>query len=238
MEIRSIEKSNRNSNSLGEVDIDKFFESNEVWKPLTDGLGFNDKIEEAQEIINPVHNAHLNTLNKEIPDTKFNRGDLAPFYTSSPETEVNLDQPSFVEKETVTFVDAEPAARFFAWTIDLSFITALVAVTFVIVHLASGSMFDSNFTNVLSYYMFDLIIPSFCMFYLFYFTILDRTAQSTVGKNIFGLSIQSDSKLTIFTTLRRTAISLSSFILGFIPLMFGYHDKITGTKVVKSNGRY
>jgi hypothetical protein len=242
MEKRTNVQKTPNTNTLVEMDLDieKFFDSNEVWKPLTEGLGFNEnRTQEIKPAVNPHHNSKkqiARTFKNEIPDSKFDRGDLAPFYTSTEQTEVLLDQkvPTFSE----SIIEAEPVSRILAWVIDITFILALVSATFIIVHLASGSMLDLNFVSVFKYYLFELIIPSFCMFYLFYFTILDRTVQSTVGKNILGLTVKSESKASIFITLRRSILSLCSIGLLFIPTLFGVQDKFTGTKVVKTHGQY
>lgn len=240
MENRSLTKSTQNKNTLAEIDIDKFFESDEIWKPLTDGLGFKEGMEEkVEEIVNPVHNAPTKSFKTDIPkETKFDRGDLAPFYTSTETTEVHLDDEVKAPNLQETIIEADPAAKIFAWAIDISFISALVMTTFAIVHFTSGSAMTASLIDAVKYYLFELIVPAFCMFYLFYFTILDRSAQSTIGKNLMGLTVKAKKKLSVLVTFRRSLISLCSIPLGFLPVILGYHDKFTDTKVVKTHGKY
>ena len=221
------------------------------FKPITNGLGFHHSLKEKKNIeMDLKHKSSMlkddledrasRLKNKSITSNQVsqhvNMGDLSPFYNNEPlskpvEETVALSE-SYVE-DIEEFHSASVVSRFFAWSIDLILITALLLLAITGVLLTSEMPLEIINVFMLST---DLIMSFFvisALFYIFYFSFFDKTFYSTPGKRMMGIRVKSLSKnknTTLFQSFMRTSLSLCT--LGVMNIFF-LQDKITNTEVVK-----
>jgi uncharacterized RDD family membrane protein YckC len=231
---------------------------------LTQGLGFHQdeknnvinvdatKISKPAPKNNTLYNQNV-SLKKELD--QFNRGDLSPLYnskgTNSLETHPLFSHTKFETLKTTlpeTIIEnnfhnqvepkvlAKPKDQILAWFIDLFVITSMLLVAICITFITLG-IYDFETVSKL----FTLseaatyIAPFFVFFYLFYFTILDREGNSTLGKKILRIRIVSkfDEHLGLTQSFLRAAITLLSSLALGLPLVMDFQGKLTDSMVIK-----
>jgi hypothetical protein len=217
------------------------------FKPITEGLGFHHSLKEKKEVRANLKNRSVSLkddIEKRATSLKnsyepsnsssVNMGDLSPFYaktenTTAVETKIELA----LEENIVESVgEASLVSRMVAWAIDLIMLTAIMLVT--ITGILISSEMPLEIINI--FMLSDDLVMSFIglstMFYIFYFTFLDKTNYSTPGKRMMNLQVCSKTeRITIFQTFSRALLSVLS--LGLFNL-FKLQDKLTNTKVVVS----
>ena len=232
---------------------------------LTQGLGFHQ--DDKNKVINvespKTHKPSLksNTLYNQNVSLKkeldqFDRGDLSPLYNTAG-TNMTDTHPLFSHtkfdtlktnlKETVVenkIKDEEPRIiakiqdQLLAWFIDLIVITTMLTLA-IFVTFATLGIYDFDTVSKL----FTLseaatyIAPFFVFFYLFYFTILDREGNSTLGKKILRIRIVSkfDEHLGLTQSFLRAAITLLSSLALGLPLIMDFQGKLTDSMVIKED---
>jgi uncharacterized RDD family membrane protein YckC len=80
-----------------------------------------------------------------------------------------------------------------------------------------------------------LVLVLFTGFYMMYFSIFEKTFQSTLGKNLLGITVVDlDNKNQSFIMLIfRTFISLMNFVSLGLFSYFDLQNKVSNSKVVK-----
>jgi len=136
--------------------------------------------------------------------------------------------------------------RFMAFAVD-HFVLFLLFVIFVVcgllaIELAPGRNMEYSYGNLLKL-VFPTLVPLGLTLSLTYFSFFHGAWGQTIGKMIFGLRvIRTDGQpLTFVRALARTlsyALSAIPFFLGFLwvgftPSKRSWHDRITGTMVVR-----
>lgn len=207
------------SHLFNDFELDNF-----KFTPLTKGLGFHK-----ENSYRPTNrrSANLGTFKEndfkqnKIPqfDNSIESG-LEKFYssTNSSKNEIKESVKTIFQQERVNIF-----SQLSAWLIDLSIIAtlafALVTMTKLMFLIDSLGLLDSA--------------GLFIIVHLTYFTFLDLVG--TPGKSIFDLSIKAawKERLSISDTFSRSLILLISFIALGLPIFFGFHDKLSDTKIIK-----
>lgn len=221
------------------------------FKPITDGLGFHHSLKEKKQVKTDLNQQSESLKNefelrakelvREIPQekkvaTNIHRGDLTPFYEQEQEVQAPLETLKLdeVEEEEITLFATMPI-RFGAWLIDVILLVVSMVITF-----ASIIYFADLPLETLSVFMVtDEIFSSLAFiglsFYVFYFSVLDKTGYGTVGKNILGINIvdAAGKQMSLYISLFRTLLSLSSVLLLGLPVILDMHSKLTDTKVIQ-----
>jgi uncharacterized RDD family membrane protein YckC len=153
-------------------------------------------------------------------------GQVIPKITSTQHENVNLKSDSFGEQET-EYEDASTGTRFGGYLIDVACIYALCFVLGIVIAL----MGKADLITDINSRLFALFIM------LLYYCIFESAAGRTLGKFVTGTKVINEKgELPGFANiLGRT---LCRFI-PFEPFSFfgggpgGWHDTISGTRVVK-----
>jgi len=231
-----------------EQEIDDLIENFDM-KPITDGLGFHHSLQDKRNITVSLKGKkkslaadfenRMNQLKTETPKTTtINMGELAPFYNSQegdqPVRELNLNQDTNTAENVMIAnnYEATLGLRFGAWLLDMAVLTTLMFLLFTsIIFLAELPLeFFSIFMVSDDILISFLVITS--LFYTFYFSFLDCTAYSTVGKRILGLKVKSTKgRMNLVSSFFRSCITLISIPLLCLPIMLKLHDRLTDTIV-------
>lgn len=122
-----------------DFEIDNLLENTDIFKPLTNGLGFHHSIKEEKEVKYDLQTKSIQlkteleqrarklSLNAaKIESPSINMGDLSPFYqnTKPQKMELNLE-PSQFENQTE---ESDLVIRFLAWGIDLTLVATLITI--------------------------------------------------------------------------------------------------------------
>ena len=180
------------------------------FKPLTKGLGFHHSLTEKSEVRKELNSRteeihtdideRAKMLLKSFEEKKevTHMGELSPFYENVNESIEDIPKLSDkVEKETIRFFDAPMFLRLAAYSIDLIVISIMFAMTLISIFVLADLPFDTLSSFMIS----NDILPSFTfiffLFYAFYFSVLDKTEYSTVGKNLMNIKVISKYSLRI-----------------------------------------
>jgi uncharacterized RDD family membrane protein YckC len=199
-----------------------------------------------------IEKAKLNasSINERKIATDPSMGELSPFYDNKSNFKKNdlnkfekiskrlEDKPSLEIHEKITKnVDLKKAGviyKMLAYVIDCSCVLLLVLSSISLIALSAQIPLD-ELTIFVSREFIIAFAPIFLLFYIFYFTLLERTSFSTLGKRIFSLKVVKVNKknLSLITTFSRCFISLTSVLTLGLPVFLGWQDKLTDTMVVK-----
>jgi uncharacterized RDD family membrane protein YckC len=226
-----------------DFEIDNLLENSDLFKPITDGLGFHHSIKEEKEIKqdlatkkvqlkNNLENRAkaLNMRSTQVEAKTLNMGELAPFYNeTSVDTAVKLN----LNKKENLIVETSVEKRFLAWAIDLCVISSLLTICVIGIVFIADVPLSFLRVNLLET---DILVISgllSTMFYMFYFTFLEKTDFSTLGKRVLNLKVvrgngEPISMLQSFTRSLLTLISLLT--LGFGSVL-KIQDKLTDSIV-------
>lgn len=222
-------------------DIDKLLENFEV-KPLTEGLGFHHSVSDKKKIRKSLAD-RANELDRDLKnhikqikhakssEPVLDHGDLTPFYTQeeqTPELEINL------ESEVALPQDEKGLIRLAAWLFDtvlilsFAFLTLFIAYSLVGTYLRPFDQYIFSATGIVDFAVLG------GLFYLFYFSLLDATAHSTYGKNLFNLELTTDGKPISFKkSFARTLFSLFGLGLLGLPTILRTQDLFFNTKIIR-----
>lgn len=231
---------------MNDIDIDKIFGENLNVKPITEGLGFHHEKVESSEIglknkqktlKENIENRSKVILQKE---NQINRkhgekammGDLSAFYE---EEKIAKVKPSITNSEiTLDIQHVSLADRFFAFFLDM-FIVSFMFIMIVVLSLVLSPLPQNILIR--GFLDYNFILDGFILYsllFIFYFSFMDKTAYSTIGKNLLGVKLMGlNNRLSLGNTLIR-AIStyLGLFTLGLTSIL-GINDMISKTQLVK-----
>jgi uncharacterized RDD family membrane protein YckC len=223
-------KNQKNNQIIEDLDFD--------FKPITSGLGFHhQKATEIKPVmterivaVSPLSQPH-SPLKK---DMNVYQNDLSLFYGQNNSQVAELNIPELKIPEQKYFRLATKPQRVFAYLTDLFFIGSILGIVLtVMARTISMDLLDvwSQYPNEIT----PLVLTLFCGFYLIYFSIFEKTNQSTLGKNLFGLRVvtKNDSLLSLASLLLRSIISLLNFVSLGLFSYFDLQSKITDSKVIR-----
>ena len=218
--------------AIDEIDFD--------FKPITSGLGFHStKTTE----IKPTFSDSSSTGSMPMPskpaaqpmtarkeNNQIYQNELSSFYGREAAPQVPVE-PLRVEKIIRT---ATKSQRVLAYVLDL----ALVVSTLGLVLTIMARLIDKDLLEVWSAYpneISPLVVILFTGFYLIYFSIYDKTPQSTLGKNLLNIRVVDlDNRSPSFTMLVfRSFVTLMNFVSLGLFSYFDLQNKIANTKVIK-----
>ena len=229
-------------------EIDDLLESFD-FKPVTEGLGFYHSLKEKKQVVTSLNQTsdslkadiekRVNILKNEEgtkPSSGINRGELAPFYSENEQMEISTPNIELSIEQGVP--DIRPAImgmRTLAWLIDIVILATSLLVTFAsIIFFAELPLEVINLVMISDQIFVSLAFISL-MYYVFYFTFLDKTTYSTLGKNILGLKLISQKlskNVSLTQSFFRVFLTLLTVPLLGLPLLLRAHDKVTETEVV------
>jgi uncharacterized RDD family membrane protein YckC len=218
-----------------DFDIENLFGRIPNAKPLTKGLGFNQKLtmKEKSELLR-VDLMQNNDQKTDFVKDQISMGDLSPFYSGELNTAEEVTYQT-IEKLShgVNLTKANWNTRIGAYFIDLSVISLLFIAIIGVGYLLSGLTLNEIISNKNE--VIFLTLPISIMIYLFYFSFLDKTSNSTVGKNIFHIrtvGLKGEQDPSFLNTFFRAFISLLSVLTFGLTILLDFHGKISETKVV------
>jgi uncharacterized RDD family membrane protein YckC len=230
-----------------DFDIDDILNQDDLFKPITDGLGFHHSVKDKKDIAISLKqkssdlkrdlNIRTRQLAKEskITSETIDMGELAPFYKKETNKTIQTIELNF-EREDVSKEEVETVnifKRLSAYTIDLSLLFTSLSVAFVASLYSTGMSFNtakSLLRDPLSFILFSVITS---LFYVLYFTFFDKGSFSSIGKRMLNIKLVSlEGELTFSQTFHRSCLSLLSlFSVGLFNLL-KLEDKLTNTTVV------
>lgn len=229
-----------------DFDIDKLFDDQNAFKPLTKGLGFhhslkseeevNTNLKKSSEMLRNDLEKRAKSLNTNITtnDTSLDRGELAAFYSNTMPTVENLKKPEEITLKLSSTSKASMTKRFGAYAIDFLVVAAMYLVTLVAILVISPLGMDALTSKEVLSELLKLTAPLAVFFYLFYFSFLDKTSYSTLGKRLLSLKVQDErgQEISMYQAFLRSFLTLISFVsLGLFSLL-DFQSKMTETKVV------
>lgn len=141
------------------------------------------------------------------------------------------------EEREIINEKADFGFRFFAYLVDLIIVVAAWAITLLslsfVAKLQLVTIKDERFMNEIITYISVLLLS----FYVFYFTFMDTTRNSTIGKSIVNIRVRTKAgdRADVIRTFMRSLMTLLSLPLLGLPVLFGVNDFMSGTRVYKSN---
>ena len=247
MERNSIEELSPRDDVLSrEVDLDEI-----NFAVIDKGLGFHHKERSPSE--------NLSTSRMDLSKQKLLNGreiggiDVPTIKTDkvASKSEVTISEAlgvdnNSISQESVLEVDNKVSEDVFitesslekvtaAWAVDLVLILLSIIAALILFIYATGIDFEELKIFMLRTDAQIFLGVFFTIFYLLYFSVLDL--NSSPGKLLFGTKLISatNSRLTVFNTFTRAFIILFSIPLFLLPLIFGAHNKISGTLSVEEN---
>lgn len=206
------------------------------FKPITSGLGFHQpKTQDIKPVFTdkPVMSQPVQAREVQ-PKSDMNvyQNDLSMFYGQNLATEVK--QPEMIKEEKVLKI-ASKTSRVFAYLFDLVFIGSTLSVVLTVM----ARTISMDLLEVWQNYPAEitpLVLTLFCGFYLIYFSIFEKTAQSTLGKSVFNLRVMTINNKTpdLLSLMLRTAVSLLNFLTLGLFSYFDLQNKVTDCKVVRT----
>lgn len=230
--------------------IDEFDIESYDFKPVTKGLGFhgekeNHKVMKVSEVKRKINSTRLKTQSTSIsgqlnssPMTKTLSGGLMSgidaIYNSEQETKTkSVAKKNHAKK--IVFKAPGHAELISAYFIDALVVTTVTMTLFFAFY---GIVFkEINFGATISFIKssWGFFLVFFSLTYISYFTILGPI--DSLGKKVFGISQRDEEKCQKRVTIRQSFISvfisLLSIPLLFVPVLFDFHNKIAGIKIVK-----
>jgi uncharacterized RDD family membrane protein YckC len=207
------------------------------FRPITSGLGFhtNQKVSEVKPSLPMIDSNSVarTPVTRAIPTPKesFYQNDLSIFYGTDVQNTVTPEEK--VKEKVIR--EASASQRAVAYLIDFSFILCCLSLVMTVMAGSVGmdlTTLGRDYTNEVT----PLIIILFAGFYLLYFSIFEKTSQSTLGKYLLGITVvsQQNKSLSLISLVLRTSISLLSFVSFGLFSFFDLPNKIVNSKVVRT----
>lgn len=231
-------------------DFDENFDDFD-FKPLTEGLGFHHSLQEKSKIKSSLR-MQAESLKTDLDErakrllgdthsdhseqTVNHMGDLSPFYRDNSTNVDEIPSMSDISQNTTEYryFDAPMSLRLKAWCVDLLVIFAMFAITIGSVFVFSDMPLDSLAKFMISSEIAPSLLAIYGMFYIFYFSTLDRTNYSTIGKNLFNLKmVGSYYDVSLRDSLLKSLLSLVSVLSMGMITMLSLTDQISKTRIVQ-----
>ncbi len=228
MNLDQVKKSNTTPPVIDDIEFE--------FKPITSGLGFHHQkttdikpvFTERTVTVNPLPQTH------QAPKKEMNvyQNDLSLFYGQTQATPDAIPEIKLPEEKYYRL--ASKSQRVFAYLSDLLLVASILGIVLtVMARTISMDLMDvwSQYPNEIT----PLVLTLFCGFYLIYFSVFEKTSQSTLGKSLFGLRVvtSSDKSLSLAALFVRSVVSLLNFISLGLFSYFDLQNKVTDSKVIR-----
>jgi hypothetical protein len=207
------------------------------FKPITSGLGFHqNKTTEIKPTFHESQSLNMNSMPMPAPmarkENQIYQNELSAFYGR----ETQAAEPVVSLKKEKIFRLATKSQRVLAYVLDLGLILSSVALVLTIM----SRLIEKDLIEVWTTYpneITPLVFILFTGFYMMYFSIFEKTFQSTLGKNLLGITVVNlDNKNQSFIMLVfRTFTSLMNFVSLGLFSYFDLQNKVSNSKVVKAD---
>ena len=207
------------------------------FKPITSGLGFHqNKTTEIKPTFHESQSLNMNSMPMPAPmarkENQIYQNELSAFYGRETQTV----EPIVAVKKEKIFRLATKSQRVLAYVLDLGLVLSSVALVLTIMsRLIEKDLIDvwTTYPNEIT----PLVLILFTGFYMMYFSIFEKASQSTLGKNLLGITVVDlDNKNQSFIMLVfRTFISLMNFVSLGLFSYFDLQNKVSNSKVVKAD---
>jgi hypothetical protein len=211
------------------------------FKPITSGLGFhNTQTTEIKPNFNQTPSVSLHQVSVPMPVSKpapmarkenqIYQNELSAFYGR----DIATNTPVEIPKEEKVIRNATKSQRVLAYILDLGLVLSCVALVLTVM----SRLIEKDLMEVWTTYpneITPLVVVLFTGFYVMYFSIFEKTAQSTLGKNLLSITVVDlDNKSQSFTMLMfRSLVTLMNFVSLGLFSYFDLQNKIANTKVIK-----
>ncbi|MFZ8932417.1 MAG: RDD family protein [Bacteriovoracaceae bacterium] len=202
-------------------DLDDF-----TFKPINDGLGFHHENKNLKKIVKAPQVQKLNT---QTTQSTFSTRKVAIEEVPAPQMITPVKEEKKVEKKTIVLAD--PWERSLAFIVDMMILNIMIfAMGYFAFYFSGLDIRQLNFSSV---YVLGSIAGTYTLIYTFFFSVLD--ISETPGKSIFNLKVvkRNEKPCSLLDTWVRSVISLMSLLLCALPLALGFHDKLSGTIVIR-----
>lgn len=230
----NLEQVKKNTNPPQAIDDIEF-----EFKPITSGLGFHHQKATEVKPVFTERTVAASPMPQSVPAAKKEmnvyQNDLSIFYGQpGGQTVPEVFTETKKEEEEKYYPLATKAPRVFAYLFDLFFVAILLGIVLtVMARTISMDLWEawSQYPNEIT----PLVLTLFCGFYLIYFSVFEKTNQSTLGKGMFGLRVMGmdDKPLALSTLFVRSTVSLLNFISLGLFSYFDLQNKITQSKVIR-----
>jgi len=198
-------------------------------KPLTPGLGIHHR---AKRMNTPAFKTTPLSNNNKVKRP----ADLELFYRPNKEVIIeNKVEPTKTQSNYQRVSFNKPWEKLLAaWTID----TALVILGCLAPFMIATSFISLNLEDFLTVLMSGknlfALIPLLAFGYIGYFAAMDSSTSGTFGKKLMGLTLQAEMGTTPSFTqaATRSAISFVSLFVFGLPLVIGFQDFLSGTRII------
>ena len=245
-------------NSLDDIEIDNLLEKNNLFKPLTEGLGFHHSIKNEKEVVTSLKQKSIDlksdlekkakSLSTSISTKPFNKtlenphlmGDLRAFYAKPESADIDLMMSNQRElhvsdgKQNIQLYPAKLELRFLAWLVDSLLVAVMLSIAFLAAVFTSNIPLSFFRDNVLNLDIGFFVIAISMMFYVFYFSFFDKTKFSTPGKRIFGLGVKNinGNDITFIQSINRSLICCMSILTLGLASILRFQDRLTQSVVI------
>lgn len=205
------------------------------FRPITSGLGFHhNKVQEIKPIISekPITPKPMRTQPVQARQAMdVYQNDLSLFYHSESKPEMVQ-----IQKEEKVYKLASKIERISAYLTDLALICGVLSIVLTVMARTTRIDLMDIWMNF-PYEITPLVVILFCGFYLMYFSIFEKTAQSTLGKYLFKIRVLdiNDKNLSLMNLLLRSSITLMNFLTLGLFSYFDLQNKVTQSKVVRAD---
>ena len=213
------------------------------FKPLTKGLGFHKKdppkaVISSTQVKQPSQTQNKFRVNQALPSK--GQESLGTFYEHSNIWPSNAVDDSVHEEgepntaDNISLCDASFLEQLSSYAVDFLIVITLTSVTFLCFFYFSPIKANELLSFLMSVSFLKAFFILFSVFYITYFSFLDL--DGTPGKTLFNLRLVAlnDEHLTFKHTFLRSLITLSSFLVAFLPLIVDFHGKLSDSKLVKN----
>ncbi|EQC51342.1 RDD family protein [Bacteriovorax sp. DB6_IX] len=219
-------------------DVDDFEIEDIPFKPITDGLGFNNKYDDFKKTRSNTQQVHQRVQKKvyeQMSNTEVQKevpAELEAFYSaptqSGPKVNRNIDLKVKIER------DANLVARLLSWVVDTLICSVIFGTIFGIMFVAT-SMSVMAFTQmILSDYNIAFPIILFVLVYNIYG--ISMGYQQTVGQKLLRVKnkFEEIKAEPASFLIKRSYFEIFSLLLLGLPYLLKYDDKVLGNKVIKA----
>ncbi|MDH5581399.1 MAG: RDD family protein [Bdellovibrionales bacterium] len=200
------------------------------FKPINEGLGFHHENKDLKKILKAP----------QIQKTKPQQGLAQPSFStrkmvieevSLPKANVEKITEKKVEKKELKVI-ADPWEKSLAYIVDMIILSVMISIIGYFAFHFSG--LDIRKLNFSSPHVLGALLGAYSLIYIFFFSVLD--ISETPGKSIFNLKVvrTNQKSCSLLDTWIRSVVSLVSLLLCALPLALGFHDKLSGTIVIRN----
>ena len=237
-------------NNMEDFEIDSLLENSDLFKPLTDGLGFHHSLKKEKEVAVSLKQKSLDlksdldlrakTLYASQPQSNIEKksinptsmGELSAFYSNPVEEKIEIQLNS--ESTSKITLEADLFPRFTAWLMDTAIVISLISIIAISAIFTSGIPFSFFRDNIYNLDIAFFVFAFSAMFNIFYFSFFDKTKYSTPGKRALGLRVQklNGKEISLIQSLNRSLISILSLATFGLFSYLKLQDRLTDTVVV------